>query len=660
MSTLRIHALVLTLAALSGWAAEAPDATAGRAPVAPVPNTMTADQEAAAVNAINEIRAKHDDLLATDKSTYAEVLAKRIAENEEWISRMRAFSGSNPDRAAATYELGGGLSIQGKWVTSPRHMRDTRFLGPQGQFDILDQGENILDDVNRNINKVANKIEKSKFACGAFDWVVQLKHNFTKAALQKYIEKLAETAIAAAPMALLANFSPTLYEIVKWLRLNAADLLNADKINCTNMENALTNVGQRMLRGEGYAECMKANQGLGVGEAHKICNAEKSPFDGLENTVGKVVGFAAEVKDLSITAMLGDTIRAPGPVELPKAQAAQSQALEYYNAAVTDAAKYPDPGEGPPVTATMAEKRAYTEAKENYEKAQANLKKATDDKNSAIAYTNKVGSGDGSLSAFWNTLRTGVADNLPNIIGDIRLSAKCDIQFGRQRQYQLMLKYKHSVGKLGLELTDRLSSHYSIISQIRPDVDTVAASYDALRSFCYGSMQSPWQQEQPNDVKDGSLAFFGDPTRKVGFGYDTLDKLATLWTLHQGSPDGSVERTIWPDKYRFIECINHIAAYEVYDYLYKKGTDDVGTIVEQMKNMGVAKQPGGERMPAQVEEALNEYLAMLLRKRNEQIRPLMDTIEAVNTFVVSRPGKPNENPYRSKPQVEKPAIQLGR
>jgi len=651
------------LLAAFGYAAEAPLATDNASPVTrPNPaEGMTAAQEAAAIDAINAIKVKHEDIFgAGNIDLYKEILARRTAENDEFLSRIRAFNGSDPDADAAKIEIGGGLELTGRWRKSPRHMRETRFIGPSGQFDIITANENLLDDENRALNRITNKIEKSKFACGNFDWVVQLKHNFTKAALTKYVDKLAESAIAAAPMALLANFSPTLYEIVKWLRLNAADLLNADKLNCTNMENAMTNVGQRMLRGEGYAECFKANKALGVGEAHRICNQENSPWDGVENVVGEVVGFNGTTPEISLTKMLGDKLKGSTPVGLAAAQERQRLAQKRFTEAQAVFAANPDPGDVYPPEGNIGARRQWIEAKTRFVAARDDLANAQKNLDSAIKATNNVTSGDGDQHSAWSVLRRGIADNLPDIIGDITLSAKADIQFGRQRQYQLMLKYKHTCNRYGLELTDKLRAHFEVIRAVRPDRDALADSYDLLRSFCYAAMQAPWQTDQMNDIRDGTLANFGDEKRDVSFGYDTFDKAAYLWVVHQGSPEGAVERLEWPGKYRFIEWINHVAAFEVYDYLFWKGREDVGSIVAEMRNLGVSKGPGGERIPKQVEEALNEYLAMLLRKRNEQIRPLMETTAAVNGFQLQRLARSNEYPERQRPVVTRPPIQLGR
>ena len=630
-------------------------------PVGPIPSSLTPAQQAAALAELDRIRNEHDRILSADSSVAGQVEARRLAENEEWISRITGFSGSNPDRAAALLDLGGGYSLHGKWQRSPRHMRETRFIGPQGQFDIVEQGANVLDDYNRTLNRMANKIEKSKFACGNFDWVTQLRHAFTKAALTKYVDNLSESAVAAAPMALLANFSPTLYEIVKWLRLNAADLINADKVNCTNIENAMTNIGQRMIRGEGYPECIRANKALGTTEAHRLCTQENSPFDGVENMVGQIVGLATKNETISVTGMLAEGIRSPGPDGLPLKAEKQREAQDRLDKARVDAAAAPDPGPLPPAAQAGTDaRRAWEKARARHLQTQAELKEATNNLQYAITDRNNTAAGTGTLSSFMDQLRNGIADNLTDIIGDIRISAKVDIQFGLQRQYHLNLKHKHSIDQVALTLTGRLETHFPILMRLPSDRDLLAESYNSLRAFCFGSMQAPWSLDQPADIRNAHTAYFGDPAKSVAFTYDTLDKLSYLWTMHQAAPPEGVERTVWPTQYRFVECINHISAYEVYDYLYRKGLDQVDAIMEQVTNLPMSKQPGGERIPAQVQASVDEYLAMLLRKRNEQIRPLMETIAAVNTFQIRRGARPTEHPDRIHPDFTVPDIQLGR
>ena len=206
---------------------------------------LTPAQMAQAQATLQQIESSQTLLLPIsgqwDANLYKTVEARRVQENLDWISKYNAAEGgSTTDRAAAIYS-GDDFQLAGEWTRNPR-VDDRQFSYPANSaYQIISEDKNLLADLDKRMNKITNKLNHSKFACGDFDWIAQLAFDFNKAALEKYVSNLAESALAAAPMALIANISPTLYEIVKWLRANAGMDLNAEKVSCHQMEGALTN-----------------------------------------------------------------------------------------------------------------------------------------------------------------------------------------------------------------------------------------------------------------------------------------------------------------------------------------------------------------------------------------------------------------------------------
>jgi hypothetical protein len=72
--------------------------------------------------------------------------------------------------------------------------------------------------------------------------------------------------------------------------------------------------------------------------------------------------------------------------------------------------------------------------------------------------------------------------------------------------------------------------------------------------------------------------------------------------------------------------------------------------VNEFAGMGVAKS-GGAALLDPVTRALDDYIAMLERSRNEQIPLLVQTIYAVNTFPYNRNRLPNQESNHQQPQV---------
>jgi predicted phosphatase len=561
---------------------------------------------------------------------YKQVQAKRTAENLEWLEKYRQFSGRDPNNEAAAIDLGGGFRVTASSVLSPRHFGDSRFLGGNEVLGILTSNQNILEDENRRLNKITNRIKQSKFACGHYDWIVQLKTKFNSDALKTYTDSLVDSAIAAAPMAFIANISPTLYEIIKWLRMNANLDLNTEKMKCEDLERAFTDAGRRMTRGDGYAACMQANTGLGISDAHRVCNSgQESPFDGIENLAGNIQGLNANAQNISITDYFADSMRPAVGTNTASKMAAATAHMNAVAANLAQAnarlAANPDPGTQPNAPNGSAAMEAWTKAKRLHEEAKASVATYSTDMSEASAAVSAASTDVG----IWGNLRSSLADNLGNIIGNIDLSLKANLQFGRQRQYQLILKYKHQAYLHSLELCTQLETHFSLISANTRDQNNISESYKYLQAYCFGSMQNPWRLMNPVyqiDSNHNSLT--------VRFGYDTLDKLSCLWTLYKNGSADSMARTVWADKFRTIEAINAISTYELYDFLLIHAERDKDTLLQEV--VKTIKGPTDKPIYEHVKTCMDEYISLLTRLREEQIPLLAQTIHAVNQFKMDR------------------------
>jgi hypothetical protein len=527
-------------------------------------------------------------------------------------------------------------------------MRDSRFLGTHNMLDIIEANDNILDDANSRLHKIANKLEKSKFACGHFDWLAQLKGKFNVEALKKYTNSLADSALAAAPMALLANLSPTLYEIVKWLRTAATMELKSEEQKCEQLEAAFTDVGRRMVRGDGCAACMKANRNGSISDAHRLCNGgDSSPFDGIENAAGYISGLNAQVPNINLTQMIADKMRPESTPEAVRATENLAAANKSLTKWTIELAASPDPGPKPNFPDGSSEMIAWKNADFKHQTAKKNKEEAT--KNVQIATTQL--DANGADLGIWAQLSSAVADNLGNIIGDIDLNFRSDLQFGRQRQYQLLLKYKHQAYKHSLEFVGQLETHYLIISAAVPDRVALKESYTRLQAFTFATFKAPWLDLTPSYYLDDKTT-----TLDVRFGYDTLDKLAVLWTRYKNGSADSLARTLWADAYRPIEAINAISTYELYDHLLFRAEKDKDTVLQEVLN--TVKGHAADRIYKAVTKSMDEYISLLTRKRLEQIPILVQTIHAVNQFDFRRSGPVNQGMAPALPKF--PVDELGR
>ena len=618
---------------------------ANQIPVMDPYKDLTPAQVTAAKAAFDKIQTKMDIIFPTgdpNGDLWKQVNAQRVRENTEYFERLNSWSGDQSTVVAGN-PVDGGFLLTGQTISSPRHFRESRILDGGPTVAIIEANGNILADQDRRLNNIANKLSKSKFACGQFDWALQLRANFNKAALTKFVDNLGESALAAAPMALLANISPTLYEIVKFMRGVASMDLNKSELKCQQLEAAFTDVGRRTIRGDGYAECIKANTGVGVSEAHRICTQEDSPFDGVESAAGGIKGFVGDSEPVSMTQMLGNKMQSQDKTVL----AADAEARKRLDADVAKAAagRRPNPGPADPTwTDGDPAKVAWTKAETEYKDGERAYAEAVD------AHTQ--GYKTESDPGVWGRLQNSLADNLGSIIGNIDIGMKANIKVGQQDQYRLSLLYRFQAFKLAEDFGKQLEAHYQVIRQSPRNTDDVKASYAYLLGYSFATAQAPWLTIDDFAISENHHS------HQVRFGFSTLDKLAVLWTKSRQGTDTSVARTIWETEFRTTEAVNLITEFEVYDYLLMHAKRDKSKLIAEATNL-IAKADGSAVIMAGINKNMDDYMEFLAAHRRELIPQLCIVIDAVNSFQLNRPTNGYEPGQRAMPLI--PATdQLGR
>ena len=100
-----------------------------------------------------------------------------------------------------------------------------------------------------------------------------------------------------------------------------------------------------------------------------------------------------------------------------------------------------------------------------------------------------------------------------------------------------------------------------------------------------------------------------------------------------------------------MECINTIALFEIFDFLHTQGEKDKDTVLSQFQNMSPAKN-GGKAITDAISKSLDDYLALLQRKRDEEIPLLVQTIYAVNQFPLKRGRGHAQSADKVSPDVQ--------
>jgi hypothetical protein len=574
---------------------------------------------------------------------HAKVQTANMAEFLEYARGQEAFGGTNESDAASQVWSGGGWGLHAS-VRRNANFSPMRHFPSQQSLAIIEATGNQLSGYNEKLQKVSDRLERSKFACGNFDWVAQLGAKFNKEALEKYVDSLSESALAAAPMAFLANWSPTLYEIVKWLRAFAGADLNAEKVTCENMEQALTNVGQRMIRGPGFPKCIEANKHLSPHEAYRICGGGRAGiFDGVENSLGKIMSLQGGVEKINVTSVLGDMMRTPRDttVDLSSETNAVAKAEDDLIEKQADLDAAPNPGPAPNVAEDSDVAKNYRLALMAHEEAKKALAKANDtlgEKRHDLNVASRTDVG------FWNQLGNAVADNLPNIIGNIDISAKAGVHIGRQNILDMMLRYRRFGYAHAREFWAALVAHGGEITATNPDPTRISEGYTAIGGFCWETMQTPWNTA---GARGGSRVWTPKATLDYSFSYETLDKMAFLAFAEENLGTDDAQRIQFYERYRVVELTNWIAQLEVFWFLVERTEEVKHEVLTAILNNGSLNQDGVNGVfYTTANNAFDDVIYACEIKREEAVIETAIRVAIVNKFVltVMPPNQADQRP----------------
>ncbi len=542
--------------------------------------------DAATQTILDEIDARLGALDADHM--YKNIQEQRIADATEYQHAQQAAYGSASGIRADSIPIMGPLHLG--WTLQHSQSSAARArVGNVSTFRIVDSRRNRVSSVQRRLDRWSEKLNRSKFTCGNFDWVAQFGAQFNREALKEYVSQLEEGVIAAAPMALLANFSPTLYEIVKHMKMIAGMDISAMLGDCNAMEQSLISAGQRAFRGPGYAACMERHASIGIRRAHQVCNQpSNSAYDGFENARGRIVSPVLDQEPIDIV----DTIAARvEPPSMPEAVAAARRELDAVNAQI-------ERHFNPPPPAGHPQRPDYERAVEKRKTAQQNLQ--------------LVEETEGWSVSGWDRARAGFATAMRGILGSIVISPALETQFGTTPRLEFRLFMRHQSALAFKDLTEALIYHWSVLSSGSINQSQLTHSYTTLRMYMMASFQDSWTEIGPLVDTD-------------------IDRLAYQNHLRNAITDPA-ELAQFDATYHVWAIVSKMARFEtaVYAQRYLEGMQ--AEIMERFDNTfaGGGNPPPGARDA--VVARLTEILTDAAAERKDARAALDRVIAAIRTY----------------------------
>jgi len=537
------------------------------------------------------------------KNAVEKLKVANTAKVEESISNWRN-SGTMVPVSLSEIPLFGNVSITSQIQHNTNFMQGLRYAAPPSRHRIISAtGPNHLEGANRRLKDITDKL--SSVSCGNFDWVVQLKGKFNKEALTNYVTGLSESALAAAPMALLATWSPTLYEIVKWLRMFAGTEVDADAQSCAVMEGAMSDVGNRMVRGAGWPECMKQASagGMAYNEANKACQGgEASPFDGLENRLGNIKGLGLDGASANLTDMAANNVLERENYDREVTRQVVGQSL---TKAQSDLDAIPNPGPAPnPVTdAWKLANEKYTSALKVRDVAQQSFTLAAAD--------------TASNSSVWNALQYGLAKNARDLVGSIRVTGRADIDFPGLKKETFKLHFQTQTILLMGELREYLKQHARVVvsrfnGSTAYSESQLQLSYHAVGVYLAETMLLPGRS--PNATT-----------------YATMDRMA--WMVAMADVSSPIERLVLEERYRNEEHLVNCSRYEVTKFLWEAWKDGKDDLAKNIEDIIVRSQnPELVTLRSAIEKRFEEIDAIYSEAVTQARAQVLETLPLVNSY----------------------------
>jgi hypothetical protein len=636
--------LILIAAATAANAATSPEENSSVvAEGLPNAGDLTPEQETEMEDIKNRTLAKVNQLIAPadiDKES-AEMLKQRIELAETRLAEKKKAFGSGGGRSVGGKIpiFGGALNAEWDYIYDSSN-RISDYTPPPSTLNIIDGSRDHLAGLNNRLQAINNKL--SKYTCGAFDWQAQFKASFNKEALKQYVTNLTDGAIAAAPMALLANLSPTLYEIVKHLKAVAAMDLQSQKISCEAMEQTMISASGTALRGPGWSDCMKQNESAGLAAANRICQQRtNSPYDGIENQVGKIQSPFIDQRPLNVTDMITEGISGDQKY-------GSQETLNHLNDNVTKAkATYdslPNPGGPPDASWTDQQKRQYEDRREAKDK----LDQATSE---AKAYKDSFDANNNT----WNNTRAGLGQMFKGIVGNIIIRSNGVIEFGNQPLFALRIMRHQHAAQWTWRLQDDLLEHWNILVTAQTagtaySQDLLDDTYTHMWALLSESMEERWN----SPGLDGRHVY----QTRVPFTNLTIDKMAAAWAVYSeiDKTSGYANRFL-NEEAPITDLLSQIGRYEIAYYYYNK----YEAAAEALKKEALGFLTGGNNHLAEVypviERRLEDYRKDLLSEILSIEGPLREDVKKINSYRLPiHWGMPGSKPPTLTGQTSTPNI----
>lgn len=611
--------LVLGAGLLVGVETPDPAGPNGEAtPMAPPATTELSTEDQAMVQRIqddlaSEMQAAFPTAGDPSDQTFEELLkryqAHSLSEQQAERALENSYFGRTGYQPIGSIPFLGIGSVDMAMTQHKPTIRADRLPGPSTHHQIMSATDNVLDNVNRKLKSTAAKL--SKYACGQFDWVAQLKGKFNAEALKNYVTDLSQSAIAAAPMALLATWSPTLYEIVKWLRMFAGMEVDANAASCQVMEAAMIPASQRMLRGPAYADCMRQYRNVDLAIANKNCaSSGPSPFDGVEGATGEIRGLQTENDSVDLVDEMSSFVMSDSMEQREQALAAADANVRQCEEEV----KLTEPGPRP---TDPAELDAWTKRDTLHRQAERRLEEA---KRSQAA---QISAGPGTNT--FDNLRYAIGSNMRGLLGNLTIRADASVQIGNQPQIALRLRLRHSAYKLSQELTSALREHFGILvggfTGMSYSTDDLNKSYWNLEKLCHYAMSERWIDSGSNSVQP--------------FDASTLDKMAFLIAITDSiKAGGSDQGAYYENTYRILEHINNVTHYEVYRFSRLEWEDNKDRFRQKADEYLVGSNNSFANLRQVMDEKFKAWDEFFAKGEEEWRARVRETLPYVNGFKI--------------------------
>jgi hypothetical protein len=557
--------------------------------------TSAADTTAALEALANAVRARTAAIEAPGENLYNNVL-RHNAETLDKRDKSRTSSGVASPLGRAIVIGNGALTIGGE-ITDIDN--DDAFPTAPQTVHFITSERNQLAALDNKMKRASSWI--NKHTCGGFDWTAQFNFMFKTEVLKEYVKALGEGVIAAAPMALLGAFSPQLAEIVKHLKLIAGMDLAATKMDCQQIQNALTDGTRRAMWGDAYSDCLNAQKDQGISQATKICQSSL-------NTSVTTSDGAKTNPQTSQPASTG------GGWLTNSYSATQDWFANMYPAGNAQAS-------GAQATGASGTAAGNGGASGNY--MQSLL---------GIANAGSGGSG-GAVNSLMGNNMSGPLGSLANsLFGSVRLQGTGALELGRKSYKLFELQLKVYSSQLRDNLSAQLLTHYDLIRAGSTDHDELRRSYDYLKLWTYQSRGAefniaPWRNPVYNEKPvEFPVEYLGQQITD-----HTMDACAYLMKLSaEYRNNNSVLYPLY-EEYGVEEFITSLSLYECYLFVYKTYLDQY----KQLRELTAKQSPSGVDNSAVQKAAMEQFDSAMIELNKGMIvrqNVIVQRLKKINEF----------------------------